>query len=182
MKKNMIARAVLLLWACLPAAVGAQSVLSLESLDGMAERTIAGAPLSGCKLAYSSLAEAEEGLDRANEMKSLLKDLTGLDLEVGVQPPYTATAIEYTHTADRGVFEYLITATNGKATIDGGGCWAMQYASKLLTNRLKKKNIDEGFKLHGTVEGLTLFARPEGVNLRILDDNIWQYEIGRAHV
>lgn len=138
---------------------------------------LAGAKASSYTIVYSSKAENEEGQQAAININNAFESLCGTRLNISSDKDFKkGNAILLIHTKDyTKPFEYSITAKNGKVTIDAGGCWAMERAGKLLAEMLSEKNVPSNFKKDGTVEGETLFNRPTGVNLRILDDNIWDY-------
>lgn len=122
-------------------------------------------------------AEAEEGRDIADSLNTRLAAL-GLDT-VAIDTVNRTTAkkiISITHSPGTGTFDYRITTSKGRVNIDGGGCWAMQQAIRLLTDKLRKGTVPAGWQAKGSVEGKCLFTRAEGSTLRILDDNIWQYD------
>ena len=150
-----------------------ETVVSLTTLTGLAERLAAGWPLAGYTIRYKSSAEAEEGLDRAQAMQANVKAKIGPVLPISVMGASNGLFLDFTHSDSRGVFEYEVTTSEGRVTIDGGGCWAMQYAADAVVSYISKRDLPLKYYLKGTVEGKTLFPRPEGVNLRILDDNIW---------
>lgn len=73
-------------------------------------------------------------------------------------------------------FKYEIKAGKNSIDIKAGGIWAAEYALKQFCADLIAKGIDSKYVLSGTVDGIHLFPAEEAVNLRILDDNIWQYD------
>lgn len=137
---------------------------------------LAGANPAAFAVIYSNTAEAEEGINAAQSVSKSMSTVTGKELPVIADNKFIkGKAITLTHSKDKKPFEYTISTHQGAVTIDAGGCWAMEKAGKVLAYLLQRRNIPNGFTQHGTVEGEFLFPRGEGVNLRILDDNIWDY-------
>ena len=66
-------------------------------------------------------------------------------------------------------FDYYLGLRGGKLVIAGGGCWALTRAVERLGKGIPRKPET------GNIYGEFLFKREEGTNLRILDDNIWDY-------
>lgn len=138
--------------------------------------SVGGYQLSSYVIVYDSNAEPEEGSDMAERLQKAISERTGTKLPVcpddGTVKGHTIAII---HTPSLDAFEYSVSVSKGKVLLDGGGCWAMGKAADLLADALSKGKVSSGFRLGGTVRGEFLFPRPEGVNLRILDDNIWDY-------
>lgn len=138
---------------------------------------LSGIPLRQYTIVYSTKAEAEEGKDMADSLGARLGALGFGSLSVAASDRGGGNkTLSIIHSPGIGTFDYRITTQKGRVTIDGGGYWAMLKAIRLLTDRLEKGDIPAGWKQSGTVKGEPVFARTEGTTLRILDDNIWQYD------
>ncbi|MCQ2116174.1 MAG: hypothetical protein MJZ07_08230, partial [Bacteroidales bacterium] len=128
--------------------------------------------LSSSTIVYSAKAETEEGSAMAEYLNSKLP----YKLAVADDANYTGKkAICFVHSENIGLWEYSITYKKGNLVIDGGSCWAMQKAADIVAEKLANAKKLTGFSLAGTVEGEFLFPIAEGADLRILDDNIWDY-------
>lgn len=142
---------------------------------------IAGSPVSKYTVVYQSAAEPEEGTEAAATLCSLVENATGVALKaVSNDAAPKARTISFVNSQrTEGIptplkpFEYNITVKNGNITVDAGGAWAMEKASRIIAEKLEAGSIPSNFKCKGTVEGEFLFPRAEDVNLRILDDNVW---------
>ena len=138
---------------------------------------IAGTAPAKYTIVYEAKAEAEEGKDIAAFLQNRLKEVAGVTLPVQTseQVKKGTKTISFIHSAKKDVFAYDVRAGKSGLIIDGGGCWAMQKACNVLTEELAKKDIPSNYRLSGSVQGEFLFPRRSDVNLRILDDNIWDY-------
>ncbi|MBQ1841542.1 MAG: hypothetical protein II130_01025, partial [Bacteroidales bacterium] len=137
---------------------------------------ISGKNLSKYTIVYNAASEAEEGIDVAEHLAASIKDAFGLTLPIAE----SSKAVKGSKIAiglgeEKELFDYSIKTSKGNLCIDGGGCWALEKAADILVENLSKKNIPSKFSLEGTVYGEQLFPLTEGANLRILDDNIWDY-------
>ncbi|MBP3775156.1 MAG: endonuclease/exonuclease/phosphatase family protein [Bacteroidaceae bacterium] len=149
----------------------------LLSVQQMAAKgKISGVKPAAYTIVYSQKAEPEEGLLMAQELQRKLASATQVTLPlVGDSLFRGGKALYITHSPQMQVFDYSIRCTKGRFTIDGGGCWAMAKAVDILAGKLKEGDVPANFVLKGSVYDQELFPRPEGVNLRILDDNVWGY-------
>ena len=138
--------------------------------------------LSQYKIVYSATAEAEEGTEMAQIVQAAVKDKTGKTLTIVTDAsPESAHEIiigrtnrgasEAYYVGKPGIFDYRLLVSGGKILVAGGGCWAMAKAADFL----KREKLVDGLERKGSVYGERLFPREEGSNLRILDDNVWQY-------
>ena len=125
----------------------------------------------------SSQAEPEE----AKEIAALLNERLAA-CQLGTLPvsfdgqALKGPRIDIIHSASMPVFSYKVKAQKGHITIDGGGSWALQAAVNSLCDQMTAKGkIPAGYSCQGTVEGKYLFPQAQDVNVRILDDNIWDY-------
>lgn len=159
-------------------------VAALSAVQGANPKAkIAGTPLAKYTVVYSSSAESEEGADAAAYFCGLVSGATGVELSaVTEESAPKARRIVFTNSQRaEGIptplkpFDYSISVKGGNVTIDAGGCWAMQKASRIIADQLAAGSIASNYKCSGTVDGEFLFPRGEGVNLRILDDNIWDF-------
>ncbi|MBP3774484.1 MAG: hypothetical protein ILA34_03945 [Bacteroidaceae bacterium] len=164
MKKTLLWGAALL--AC----------LHFSDLSAAAKKKLAGVPVSAYTIVYSAQAEEEEGIAMAKCIQKKLEQATGEQVQIASDSAFRkGHAIAITHGKGTPLWDYSIRAAKGRVTLDGGGCWAMDKAADILAAQLAQNSIPAGYSTKGTVEGEVLFARPEGANLRILDDNIWDY-------
>ncbi len=145
---------------------------------------LAGENPTSFTIVYDSKAEAEEGQLAAANINRYFGTCMGKRCTVMSDKDFKkGNAIYLTHSnPKRNPFEYTIDVTHNTITIDAGGCWAMQSAGKWLAETLRNKDIPSRFHKEGSVEGHTLFGRPRDVNLRILDDNIWDYSAERLPI
>ena len=145
--------------------------------SAMPGRKIAGKNVSEFAVVYHAAAEPEEGKTLADSLSVSLSRLAGKPLAVVSSRDagsYRRT-ISFVHSPGMKTFDYAVSMVGGNMVIDGGGCWAMQKAADLVVAQLAKGNIPSNYRLKGTVEGKILFPRRPDVNLRILDDNVWNY-------
>lgn len=125
---------------------------------------------------YPASAEAEEGLDVAEAVVAAV----GLDLPVvSDETPATAREILVGKTnrkesaafyaAGPDTFDWALSRKGNKVLVSGGGCWALMRSVQELAGGVPAKPV------RGNIYGECIFPREEGSNLRILDDNIWDY-------
>ena len=138
--------------------------------------------LSKYVIVYAADAEAEEGTDLAAAVRENVKAKTGkelavitdatpeTDFEILIGKTSRAASRAY-YAGKPGIFDYLLRVSGGKVLIAGGGCWAMEKANALM----KVNKLVDGLEKKGSVYGEMLFPREAGANLRLLDDNVWQY-------
>lgn len=138
---------------------------------------IAGQNLTRYTIFYNSAAEPEEGIEAAYELNRLLTETTGTALKVA--PDTSISEVPYillTNKKGTDTWDYSLWAEEGSLVINGGGAWAMKKAAQTLAKRLAEKGeIARGYSTSGSVMGEKLFPLTGGANLRILDDNIWDY-------
>lgn len=142
-------------------------------------------PVTEYRIIYSVMAEPEEGTEMAASLNAMILRAFGVELTVCPD-----TDAEYKHeiilgrtsrprsmelsSLLRDTFDYIVEKVDGSVCICGGGCWAMEYAmGKWIESR---KKFEEGFYIEGSIRNRFIFPMEEGTNLRILDDNIWQYD------
>lgn len=141
-----------------------------------AKGKISGKPLSGYVIVYDPEYEDEEGVELAEQVRKIFLESSGSALQILSKSSFKGgPSIQLVHTKVMDTFEYSLKVKGGTVTLDGGGCWAMEKAARVLSEKLKVSDVASGFSLKGTVDKEVLFPRMEGVNLRILDDNIWDY-------
>ncbi len=152
-------------------------LISTTFVSAAAKRKIAGTPLDKYTIVYSPTAEAEEGKNVACDLQKNIKDVLGKELLVATSDKVkkSSQTILFTHSKDIKVFDYVITVGKKGVIIDGGSSWSMQQALKVFSKELFKKDLPSNYHLKGNIEGQILFPRRSDVNLRILDDNIWDY-------
>lgn len=158
--------------------------LLLWSLGGVmsvaqaaAAARIYGRNLASYQIVYAAGAEAEEGSDAAAYVQQTLQTATGVAPAICSDAEWKrGSAIRLEHDKALEPFGYSICREGHVLVIRGGGCWAMQKAARMVAEELKEKGrIPDGYTREGTVMGEHLFPIAEGANLRILDDNIWDY-------
>lgn len=158
--------------------------LLLWSLGGVmsvaqaaAAARIYGRSLASYQIVYAAGAEAEEGNDAAAYVRQTLQAATGIAPAICSDAEWKrGSAIRLEHDKTLEPFGYSICREGRALVIRGGGCWAMQKAARMVAEELKEKGrIPDGYTREGTVMGEHLFPIAEGANLRILDDNIWDY-------
>ncbi len=135
-------------------------------------------PLKAYRIVYSIGAEDEVGLDAAKHLQQVLSEKTGVELAITADNANAAgreillgstrrKESLKAYAAPFAPFEYKVYVQSGKLIIAAGGCWAM--------NALSRGNLPSSFRLEGTVEGEFLFPQDAQTNLRILDNNVWDY-------
>lgn len=150
--------------------------VAAATFSAVAQPRVAGSRITDYKIVYCSTAEAEEGFDAARQLQLQIAEATACTLDVVSDGDRrSGKAIVVKNSGRCGTFEYDVRCAGSKLTIDAGGCWAMFKAGKLLASSLKEGDVKSSWKASGTVEGEFLFPIAEGCNLRILDDNIWDY-------
>ncbi len=128
--------------------------------------------VNGLPIVYSTSLEAEEGIEIAEYLDALLPEeqtIVAEDRFLG------KNAIRITHPEGMGLWNYELTFSRGTVILSGGSCWAMRKAAQLLVEDLASSRVAIGYTRTGSVEGEFLFPIAEGADLRILDDNIWDY-------
>ena len=136
--------------------------------------------LSKYVIVYPAAAEAEEGAGIAAEVAAAVARLTGVTIPVVTdETPAVKKEILVGRTTrpesaafydgQPDTFDYYLGLRGGKLVVAGGGCWALMRAVERLGAGVPRKAEK------GNIYGEFLFQRAEGTNLRILDDNIWDY-------
>lgn len=140
-------------------------------------------------IVYSKMVEPEEGADMAGFIRELILHEFGISLdviddesapgkhEILVGRTSRGRSVELSGIV-RDTFEYIVEVSEGNVVICGGGCWAMQYAAEKWLH--SPNRYVDGFSLDGNIRGKNIFRRTDGTNLRILDDNIWEYDGGNS--
>lgn len=146
------------------------------AVKAVTNHKIAGSALAKYTIVYDAKAEAEEGKTLAENLQKKVQDISGKLLPIAISDKVKGgKTISFIHSSKMKVWDYQAKASKGGLVIDGGGCWAMQKAADLVTEQLQKADIPTNYNVKGSVEGQVLFPRRSDVNLRILDDNIWDY-------
>lgn len=149
---------------------------SCSLLEAATAARIAGRHLSDYTIVYSQKAEPEEGIETALAVQQMIAGRYGRQLPVADDAaPLPAEAIVLQHSDALAPFQYAARMDGHRLIIDAGGCWAMQYAAQQAVKKMAGKGLPRTFVLEGTIEGEVLFPRDEDTQLRILDDNIWEY-------
>ena len=160
-----------------------KKILALAAALMLAASAVAaGKPdLSKYVIVYSAAAEAEEGIEAAEALSAALVKAGGplLAIVPDTEPEARreilvgntsrkASAKFYAGKPD--TFDWYLGAAGNKVVAAGGGCWALERA----VNTLAEAGVPRK-PLKGNIYGEFLFPREAGANLRILDDNIWDY-------
>lgn len=152
------------------------SITVILSFALSAPDSLARSSVSDYTVVYSTGSEYEEGEGIALQVGKLISDATGCKLAVAPDTQFKGRkAINIINSGRQDLFCYEVKTVSGRITIDGGGVWAMLKGGRLLAEQLKNGSVPSSWKTSGTVEGEFLFPRAEDSNLRILDDNIWDY-------
>lgn len=148
---------------------------------------IAGKNVSNFSIVYDRLAEDEEGLSMALDVQKMVFDSYGVLLPINhLSSSFSASsssslysrshdAILLQHTDSLTTFQYSVHVLGHCLVIEAGGCWAMRYAAEQAVRQMGGHGILRNYTLRGSVEGEVLFPKKIGTDLRILDDNIWEY-------
>lgn len=164
MQESAFRRLLLLMYAIL---------LMAPDIQAKRGHTLAGRNVDVYTVVYDASADADEGLTPAKYLQTRLMSIAGaacvvLPDSVTLKGP----VISIVRPDDMATFEYSVAINRRGITVAGGSGWAINKAiDELLTH------VDGSNKIHiaGTVDGEMLFPRRDDVNLRILDDNIWNY-------
>ena len=136
--------------------------------------------LSKYVIVYPAAAEAEEGAEIAAAVAAEVALQTGVQIPVVTdETPAVKKEILIGRTnrpesaafyaGKPDTFDWFLGVKGGKVVVAGGGCWALMRAVERLGAGVPKKPEQ------GNIYGECIFKREEGTNLRILDDNIWDY-------
>ncbi len=137
---------------------------------------LGGKDLDSYTIVYSSNADPDEGIDRANYLRTKLKKGTKVSNSIKGSADFRqGDVIRIVNPNTIGTFDYSVDVKPGSVTICGGSSWAMNRAMDILVDKLEENMRVPVMQYDGTVEGEVLFVRPAGVNLRIFDDNVWDY-------
>lgn len=137
---------------------------------------LGGIPVRNYTIVYSSQADDNEGKEQAEYLRSRLQELAGSANAVKTDDQADkGHVISIGRLRDGGTFDYSVKVKHGKVGIEGGSSWAMRRAIDRLVDSIGSGYRKSSMRFEGTVDGEFLFPRGEGVNLRILDDNIWEY-------
>ncbi len=127
-------------------------------------------------IVYSADADSDEGSMAAISLQNRLKGLSGIELPIKSSQEFKkGNVINIVKPDGRKTFDYSVDIRKGRCEISGGCRWAMDKGGEKLVAQLQKNPATESFTDKGSVNGKFLFPRMEGVTLRILDDNIWDY-------
>lgn len=140
-------------------------------------RAAAPSAISRYTIVYSAEAEAEEGIDMALALQAAIKAATGSELAIlSDKEAGKGKQIVIGRGGLKDAFDYSITASSDRICLNGGGCWAMTKAVRLIQEGLIEGKTLRQIQTSGNIYAEQLFPRTEGTDLRILDDNIWQYD------
>lgn len=127
--------------------------------------------------------------DLAKTLRDKVKQRTGKDIKIynsTVTPIAEEIILGRTTRSDSDEFynsntddfAYRIAFKGGKILICAGGGWALSAAVERFDSEILAKGFSykEGLVIEDSVRGKVLFPRTQGSNLRILDQNIWQYD------
>ncbi len=156
-----------------------------QSPQAVAPVSIPRRALPDYRIVYAAEADPEIGADAAARLRERIHAVTGMNLSVVPDTEAPADKEILVGETNRpesaalslpGPFAYASAVQGEKLLVKAGGAWALDRMLPVLEAQLKKSRIPANFRREGTVEGDNLFPREKGVNLRILDDNIWQYD------
>lgn len=148
---------------------------------------LCGSSISSWRIIYPATAEEEVGSNQANMLKEAILKTTGIPLEIATDETLASSheiligetnreALQAIDSVSLFPFKYKIQTSRRNITIKGGGSWALSKACENVIEKLSEGLIKKNDVFEGTVEGEFLFNREKDVNLRILDDNIWQFD------
>ncbi len=129
-------------------------------------------------IVFDSSAEKEEGIDIAQYLQTAVKTATGFELRIADDKQKISGKTITIQRSDEmnDTFDYQISVKGNNIKIVGGGCWALTKAVRLLQEGLTQEKKLRDIQCQGNIYAEFLFPRQEDSNLRILDDNIWQYD------
>ena len=136
---------------------------------------LSGKKLKDYTIVYSTEADIEEGATPALNLRDKLKKATNITIPIEKSGAKKKNIISISKSDTISTFNYAIDVRSGNIRIDGGCGWAMNQAIDILVDKLAEDKQLSAMHLNGTIEGKILFPRPDGVNLRIFDDNVWDY-------
>lgn len=154
------------------------ALMGVQASWGASPCKLGNTPLEKYTIVYQAQADADEGIDRANALQAEVREAVGVVLPVKSSDEFKKGAsIRIEKPSGMTTFDYTLDVGKGKAVVGGGCGWAIDRAAGMLVEKLKSGANVAPFKARGSVEGEFLFPRGEGVTLRILDDNIWDYSL-----
>lgn len=147
---------------------------------------IGGTSLKSYTIVYSAAAEAEVGAEAAEKLSKAIEAATGTKLSVRDDSGKPSSkeilvgetnrpASKAAYSADFGPFEYKAVLKKGRLVLAAGGCWALDKVGALAVEKIAEGKMNGSYREKGSVEGEYLFPRDNDINLRILDDNVWDY-------
>ena len=139
---------------------------------------IGSTPLKSYNIVYDASADPEMGSEAALRLQASIKEAFGIELPVledGAKSSAKKILIVGTP-YEQGPFVYSGSIDKGNLVLSAGGCWAFDELASRMLAAIRDGRLSSKFSCKGSVEGEFLFPREEGVNLRILDDNIWLYD------
>ena len=137
--------------------------------------------LSNFTIVYEASAEDEMGIEVAKHLQTNLQKKFDVevkimkDSDIVIGPKFILKSLQLINSREKVIndtFDYNIVVKSKEIILSAGGCWAMDYAIDHLMEMLDTGKT----KTKGNIYGKFLFPRFQGTNLRILDDNIWQYD------
>jgi len=150
---------------------------------------------SGYRILYQMTDKEDSvSIDLAYQVQSEIKSIFATDVKVfaanKVSPTEKEIIIGLTdlkyaqdfYAEEHDTFDYRISWSGKKIFIAAGGSWALKAAVETFNREVIDTKLDfqDGRKIEGSIRGEYLFPRANGTNLRIFDDNIWQYDDGNA--
>lgn len=152
-------------------------IAALMACISVTFQALAANPLSRYTIVYNSDAEAEEGIDMALALQAAVKTATGSELPIASDKEAGKGKQIIIGRGDlKDTFDYSIVSESDRLFLNGGGCWAMTKAVRLIQEGLTDGRSLKQLQTSGNIYAEQLFPRTEGTDLRILDDNIWQYD------
>lgn len=106
------------------------------------------------------------------ELRALVMDATGVKLPDAVTDEGRGHVLIFREGAPD---DWSVKVSDGNVIISGGDEWSLHNAVQVFVDDLSTGSLAASYSKTGSVAGLRLFPLQEGCNLRILDDNIWDY-------
>lgn len=174
--------------------------ISLPAFAAKGIFLLGGIPLKDYTIVYPSDKDDEESIQPATYLKKKLKSATRISLPIKERIVYRSSVngevrdgrieseVSYVKSSKDEheeirilksdtlpTFDYKVKIGQGGVSIYGGCGWALQHGIDILISLISENRQVYDTEFSGSIEGEILFPRPEGVNLRILDVNVWDY-------
>ena len=149
---------------------------------GVGEIKIAGTPISGYSIRYSTVS-GEEAKDAAISLSSSIASLCGAVLATTKSAQGRQIVIGSCDDTGKelksgctDILDYGMKESEGSLFINGGGMWGIYGAVNIFAEDYVAAGTDiaAGFSQSGSAEGRLVFSRTGTSNLRIMTNNVWQ--------